>query len=32
MQPVAHAAYQRGEKIYTKGEKITHDYRSKGGV
>jgi len=32
MQSVAHAAYQRGEKIYEKGDKITHDYRSKGGV
>jgi hypothetical protein len=32
MQSVAHAAYQRGEKIIEKGNKITHDYRSKGGV
>jgi hypothetical protein len=32
MHSVAHAAYQRGEKIYAKGDKITHDYRSKGGV
>jgi len=32
MQSVAHAAYQRGEKIYAKGDKIIHDYRSKGGV
>jgi len=29
---VAHAAYQRGEKIYEIGDKITHDYRAKGGV
>jgi hypothetical protein len=32
MQSVAHAAYQRGEKIIGVGDKITHDYRSKGGV
>ena len=32
MQSVAHAAYQRGEKIIEKGDKTTHDYRSKGGV
>ena len=32
MQSIAHAAYQRGEKIYEKGDKITHDYRSKSGV
>jgi hypothetical protein len=32
MQSIAHAAYQRGEKIIGKGEKTIHDYRSKGGV
>ena len=32
MKSVAHAAYQRGEKIIGVGDKITHDYRSKGGV
>jgi ATP-dependent exoDNAse (exonuclease V) alpha subunit len=32
MQSIAHAAYQRGEKIIEKGDKINHDYRSKGGV
>jgi hypothetical protein len=32
MQSVTHAAYQRGEKIIEKGDKTTHDYRSKGGV
>ena len=32
MRSVAHAAYQRGEKIYGKGDRITHDYRSKRGV
>lgn len=32
MHSVAHAAYQRGEKIIEKGDKTTHDYRSKSGV
>lgn len=32
MQSIAHAAYQRGEKIISVGDKVTHDYRSKGGV
>jgi len=32
MQSVAHAAYQSGEKLIEKGDKITLDYRAKGGV
>jgi len=32
MHSIAHAAYQRGEKIIGIGDKVTHDYRSKGGV
>jgi hypothetical protein len=32
MQSVAHAAYQRGEKIIEEGDHVTHDYRAKSGV
>jgi hypothetical protein len=32
MQSVAHSAYQRGDRIYQEGDRITHDYRAKGGV
>jgi len=32
MKSIAHAAYQRGEKIIGEGDSVTHDYRAKGGV
>ena len=32
MQSVAHAAYQRGDKIVQMGDIVVHDYRAKGGV
>ncbi|MDR2203488.1 MAG: MobA/MobL family protein [Nitrososphaerota archaeon] len=32
MHSIAHAAYQRGEKIIAEGEYVVHDYSRKGGV
>ena len=32
LHSVAHASYQSGERLHGKSGKITHDYRSKGGV